>query len=152
MYNNVLAPVDGGETSALGLAEAITLAKNQGAALRLLHVVAELIYYLPYAIGYDFSKLVESLRESGRITLRDGEASARGAGVKVDSIFIEVMGDQTDNLILKQAKEWHADLIVMGTHGRRGVRRMAMGSDAEYVVRHTPIPVLLVRHPDLVKE
>jgi len=48
-------------------------------------------------------------------------------------------------LILEQAKQWPADLIVMGTHGRRGLVRVAMGSDAEEVVRESPVPVLLVR-------
>jgi nucleotide-binding universal stress UspA family protein len=43
------------------------------------------------------------------------------------------------------ARQWRADLIVMGTHGRRGMSRLAMGSDAELVVRSTPVPVLLVR-------
>jgi nucleotide-binding universal stress UspA family protein len=47
--------------------------------------------------------------------------------------------------IVKQAKEWLADLIVMGTHGRRGLERLAMGSDAELVLRLSPVPVLLVR-------
>jgi hypothetical protein len=48
-------------------------------------------------------------------------------------------------LILEQAKQWQADVIVMGTHGRRGIFRLAMGSDAEQVVRGAAIPVLLVR-------
>jgi len=48
-------------------------------------------------------------------------------------------------LILEQAKGWHADVIVMGTHGRRGIFRLAMGSDAEQVVRGATVPVLLVR-------
>jgi nucleotide-binding universal stress UspA family protein len=49
-------------------------------------------------------------------------------------------------LIVAQAAEVHADLIVMGTHGRRGLRRVALGSDAEQVVRMATVPVLLVRN------
>jgi nucleotide-binding universal stress UspA family protein len=49
---------------------------------------------------------------------------------------------------VKKAKEVDADLIVCGTHGRRGIRRMLMGSDAEYIVRRAPAPVLLVRNQE----
>jgi nucleotide-binding universal stress UspA family protein len=51
------------------------------------------------------------------------------------------------DLIVKQAKKWGADVIVLGTHGRRGLTRVVMGSDAETVLRETPLPVLLVRSP-----
>jgi nucleotide-binding universal stress UspA family protein len=59
--------------------------------------------------------------------------------------MVEAIGGAAADLILEQAKEWHANLIVMGTHGRRGLLRLAMGSDAEQVVRAARIPVLLVR-------
>jgi nucleotide-binding universal stress UspA family protein len=49
------------------------------------------------------------------------------------------------DVIVENAKKWRADLIVMGTHGRRGITRVVMGSDAEGVVRNTPVPVLLIR-------
>jgi nucleotide-binding universal stress UspA family protein len=48
-------------------------------------------------------------------------------------------------VVVAHAKRWKADLIVMGTHGRRGINRMFMGSDAELTVRNSPVPVLLVR-------
>jgi nucleotide-binding universal stress UspA family protein len=53
--------------------------------------------------------------------------------------------------VIEQAKAWGADLIVIGTHGRRGVGRLLLGSDAEQIVRMAPVPVLLVRAPE-VKE
>jgi len=59
-------------------------------------------------------------------------------------VLLESIGGPAADLILAQAKEWPADLIVMGTHGRRGLRRLAMGSDAEGVIRGAPVPVLLV--------
>jgi nucleotide-binding universal stress UspA family protein len=55
------------------------------------------------------------------------------------------------DVILREAKKWKADLIVMGTHGRRGINRMMLGSDAEMVLRNTPIPVLMVRSSDRKK-
>jgi len=70
------------------------------------------------------------------------------SGVKVDSVLLEEMGSQAGACIVEQAQKWPADLIVCGTHGPRGVRRLLLGSDAEYVVRHTRLPVLLLRGPD----
>jgi nucleotide-binding universal stress UspA family protein len=64
---------------------------------------------------------------------------------KVESVLLETSTDNTGPLIVGQAKDWPADIIVMGTHGRRGIGRVVLGSEAEYVVRHTPVPVLLVR-------
>jgi nucleotide-binding universal stress UspA family protein len=60
-------------------------------------------------------------------------------------VLVESIGGVAADLILEQAKDWHADMIVMGTHGRRGIFRLAMGSDAEQVVRGAGIPVLLVK-------
>jgi nucleotide-binding universal stress UspA family protein len=71
----------------------------------------------------------------------------RGTGVAVETVLLGARGNRVADLIVKQAKKWHADLIVLGTHGRRGVARVLMGSDAEIVVRETPVPVLLVRSP-----
>ena len=59
--------------------------------------------------------------------------------------LLETMTGPAADLIVRQAKKWHADLIVIGTHGRRGVRRIVMGSDAEQIVRTSPVPVMLVR-------
>jgi nucleotide-binding universal stress UspA family protein len=58
---------------------------------------------------------------------------------------LESIGGSAGNLIVEQAHKWGADLIVMGTHGRRGIRRLALGSDAEVVLRSTTVPVLFVR-------
>jgi nucleotide-binding universal stress UspA family protein len=60
-------------------------------------------------------------------------------------LLIESIGAVAAELILAQAKQWQADLIVMGTHGRRGLARLAMGSDSEQVVRGATVPVTLVR-------
>ena len=105
----------------------------------------------PYESGFGTANIVESLREYGNAVLKDANALALSAGIRADTILIEAMGNQAGDFIVEQAKQWKADLIVMGTHGRRGLRRMVMGSDAEFVVRHTPVPVLLVRHRDLDK-
>ena len=71
----------------------------------------------------------------------------RKHGIKVEPVLLETVGRRVADLIIKQAKKWRADVIVLGTHGRRGLSRLVMGSDAEVVLRETPIPVLLVRSP-----
>ncbi len=145
MYSRILVPVDGSATAALGVAEAVKFAKNQDANVHLIHIVNELIMMGSNDAAFGLPDLVESLRQNGKMILRDAEALVSGAGIEVDSILIEAMGDQAGHFIVQQAKEWNADLIVMGTHGRRGIRRIIMGSDAEFVLRNTPVPVLLIR-------
>jgi len=71
--------------------------------------------------------------------------AVRDAGITVDSRLIEALGSEAGETIVKEAVSWPADLIVCGTHGRRGVRRILMGSDAEYILRRSPVPVLMIR-------
>lgn len=150
MYQKILAPIDGSETSMVGLKEAVKLAKNQGSQLRLFHVVNEFVLDYSYGAGLYGTNLIESLREGGKKILEQAEAFVRKQGVQVESVLLESIGGPASESIVAQAREWPADLIVMGTHGRRGLRRFAMGSDAEAVVRSTPVPVLLVH--DAAKE
>jgi nucleotide-binding universal stress UspA family protein len=147
MYGKILVPVDGSETSTRGLDEAIKIAKIQGSQLRLVHIVNEFILDITYSGGYFPQNLIESLVKAGRSTLDAGESAAKKEGVKVDSVLIESIGGRAGELIVAQAKAWQPDLIVMGTHGRRGLARLALGSDAEQVLRMSPVPVLLVRGP-----
>jgi nucleotide-binding universal stress UspA family protein len=147
MYGKILVPVDGSETSTRGLDEAIKIAKIQGSQLRLVHIVNEFILDITYSGGYFPQNLIESLVKAGRSTLDAGESAAKKEGVKVDSVLIESIGGRAGELIVAQANAWQPDLIVMGTHGRRGLARLALGSDAEQVLRMSPVPVLLVRGP-----
>jgi nucleotide-binding universal stress UspA family protein len=72
--------------------------------------------------------------------------------VAVDKVLVECYARRTSEVVCEQANAWHADLIVVGTHGRRGVRRMMLGSDAEQIVREAPVPVLVVRAPESAAE
>jgi nucleotide-binding universal stress UspA family protein len=145
MYRKILVPVDGSETSTRGLNEAIKIAKVQGSQLHLVHIVNEFILDITYSAGVFPQNLIESLVKTGRSVLDAGEAAARKQGVTVDSVLLESIGGVAADLILAQAKIWQPDLIVMGTHGRRGLARLALGSDAENVVRAATVPVMLVR-------
>ncbi|MFI4868170.1 MAG: universal stress protein [Steroidobacterales bacterium] len=146
MYKNILVPVDGSDTSTCGLLEAAKLARDGGATVRAMHVVNSAYIAFPYSLAvYSLGDINEKLLEDGKSLLKQAERLAREHGLKVESVLLETSTDNTGELIVAQAKAWPADIIVMGTHGRRGLGRMVLGSEAEYVVRHTPVPVLLVR-------
>ena len=147
MYGKILVPVDGSETSTRGLNEAIKIAKVQGSQLLLVHIVNEFILDITYSAGFFPQNLIESLVKTGRSVLDAAESTAKKEGGKVESVLLESIGGVAADLILAQVKTWKPDLIVMGTHGRRGLARVALGSDAENVVRAATVPVLLVRGP-----
>ena len=147
MYGKILVPVDGSETSIAGLEEAIQIAKLVGGKIRILHVVNELIIDYAFGSGLYANTVIESMRSDGQKILNQAEALARQRGFEPEAVLIESIGGPAAQFIVEQAKEWPADLIVMGTHGRRGLRRLALGSDAEMVLRGTTTSVLLVRRP-----
>lgn len=144
-YKRILIAVDGSPTSNAGLEEALKLAKDQGATVGLLHVVDELgIVSAPEGL-INSGAMIEVLRQGGEQIMRRVAALVRKRGFAPETRVVEAIGTRVADVIVKHAKRWRADLIVMGTHGRRGINRMFMGSDAELVVRTAPVPVLLVR-------
>lgn len=146
MFRKILVPIDGSHTSILGLQEAIKVAKSQKATLCLLHVIDEFVMMPdPSGAAAYTESVLKALRVGGREILSRAEAIVRKKGLRARSVLIENLTYRVADVIVEQAKKWDADLIVLGTHGRRGVRRLVMGSDAEGVVRTTPVPVLLVR-------
>lgn len=143
MYARILVPIDGSEPAKRGLQEAVKLAKHDGAKVRLIHVLDEFV--IDNASGDHLGPLLETLRAGGRALLDEAESLVRGAGIEADSLLIEASDGHAGDHIIRQALAWHADLIVCGTHGRRGIRRLTLGSDAEYILRRASVPVLLVR-------
>ncbi len=146
MYRRILVPIDGSATSAHGLDEAIKLAKLTGASLRLMHVGDE----LAFATGFETyptyaADLAPLMKQAGEEILEQGRACVAANGIAVDTQLFETFATRVSELVVEQAKAWGADLIVIGTHGRRGVGRLLLGSDAEQIVRTAPVPVLLVR-------
>ncbi len=131
IYGNILAPIDGSEIAARGLQEAIRLAKDQGARIQLLHIVSERVLLASNAYGSDMGTVFEALVMGGESLLDEAEAAAQTAGVEVDNVLFEAKGGRAGARIVKKAVEWPADLIVCGTHGRHGIRRMVLCSDAE---------------------
>lgn len=145
MYKNILVAVDGSAPSLRGLDEAIKVAKAVGGQLMLVHVVNELVAAADYVPSVYFEGLIQMLRETGAKVLEQAATIARRAEVSTEQRLVETVGGRAADEIVKQAKDWPAELIVMGTHGRRGLKRLVMGSDAELVLRLSSVPVLLVR-------
>lgn len=145
MYEKILVAVDGSPTSLRGLEEAIKVAKVMRAQLKLVHVVNEVVIAAEYVPSAYYEPVLVSLRDSGTKVLEQAVAVARRADVPCEPSLVEMLGGRVADEIVKQAKAWPADLIVLGTHGRRGLKRLAMGSDAELVLRQSPVPVLLIR-------
>ena len=152
MYKRILVAIDGSDTSDLALREAIGLAKDQNAMLRLVHVVdvtppAYMAAEVTVAVHFPLAEYQKALKESGEKLLKTRATTAREAGVNVDTKLITVgmVGERIYEAIEEQSKQWPANLIVVGTEGRRGFQRLMIGSVAEGLVRISTKPVLLVR-------
>jgi nucleotide-binding universal stress UspA family protein len=146
MYDRILVALDGSETASRALDAALDLAKLTGAKLQPLYVI-DLPLIAFDAPGYDPSIVRSALAEEGRRVTADATERIARAGVVGIARTIEVSltsGEDIAHCIELAARDFGADLIVMGTHGRRGVRRLVLGSVAERTVRAAPCPVLLV--------
>ena len=135
MYNRILVAVDGSDTANLALREAIKLAKDQHSVLRLVHVVDLTLAYSTVEAPYvaDYEKVVQA---AGEKVIAGCSASVRAAGIEFDtkSIVMEMPNQHIYDAIEEETKQWPADLIVIGTHGRRGFRRLFLGSVAEGLI------------------
>ena len=152
MYQRILVPIDGSTTSNQGLDEAIKLAKLTGASLRVIHVVDALTFATGSELYGGFaSDVIPQMREAGEQIVEKARTRVKEQGVKVDSLLFDSLSTRVSVIVVDQAKAWDADLIVIGTHGRRGVNRLMLGSDAEQIVRMAPVPVLLVRAPEVTE-
>jgi len=145
MYKRILAPVDGSHTSTAGLQEAVELAKAHGAKLKLLHVVDESALTMNPELMSGTDRLISAFIAGGKTVLKNARALADRHRVKAEAVMYENLAGRVADFILREAQKWRADVIVMGTHGRRGIGHILLGSDAEAVVRSSPVPVLLVR-------
>jgi nucleotide-binding universal stress UspA family protein len=146
MYKKILVPTDGSDTANAGLSEALKIAKEQGAQVCIVHIVDEYLVVSPELFGSVYDQISEELRAAGAAVLSRAQQLAQDAGTTAETCLMEAMGGPAGERVVQAAKDWSADLIVCGTHGRRGLRRIVLGSDAEFIVRHSPVPILLIRH------
>ena len=154
MYNNILVAIDGSHTSDLALREAIKLAKNSG-KLTAVTVLDNPLqnYSSPYYIAFNFDEAHAEFHKYAENILENAECVAERLGnIKLKTCLVDMGSNSGHNdiahAIEKTAHDYHADLIVIGTHGRRGFKRFFLGSVAEQVVRESRIPVLLIRGKD----
>ncbi|NKA59999.1 universal stress protein [Ralstonia solanacearum] len=146
MYERILLAVDGSHASELALYQAILVSKVSGAEVEALFVVDSTdAFFTP--IGYDARGAEARIREYGRETLAHAAAKLESAGVRHTTKLMEKPSSlgQVSSTIVEEANVSNADLIVLSTHGRRGLRHLVMGSVAESVVHKTNKPVLMVR-------
>jgi nucleotide-binding universal stress UspA family protein len=145
MFKRILVPVDGSDTSTKALVAALQLARESGGTVRLVHALDE----LAYVSAYDYSAdLVRLARDQAEKVLQEGLDVAKASGVAADSRLMDAPGQRLGDLVADAARGWEADLVVVGTHGRRGMGRVLLGSGAEQVVRSSPVPVLTIRGAD----
>lgn len=141
-FQKILVPVDGSPTSNKALDCALKLAQENHSQVRALHAIDE----LGYLSGYEYSgELMATARKNGTQVLQNAMGAAKALSVATDSRLVDHPGQRLGQTVADEAASWGADLVVVGTHGRRGVGRVLMGSGAEQIVRLSTVPVLTVR-------
>jgi nucleotide-binding universal stress UspA family protein len=149
MYKRILVPFDGSETSTKALVSALQLAREGGGRVRIVYALDDLAYVSGYEYACD---LIASARTWATESLAKALDIARSAGVPADSKLLEAPGRRLGEMVADEARAWEADLVAVGTHGRRGLGRALLGSGAEQVIRMAPVPVLAVRLPEPAAE
>lgn len=149
MYQRILVPVDGSATAQCGVEEAIRMARTTGGTLRFFHAIDDQSFSIAMqsSIAYIDNWRAE-LKAEGTAVLEAALDLAKAAGVPGESTLSDDFSIPVHERVVLEARRWPADLLVIGTHGRRGIRRLFLGSSAEAILRQSPVPVLLVRSPN----
>ncbi len=145
---HILAATDLSKASEPALQQAAGLAEALGAKVTLLHVFDPTPLVPPVALPPPRAleeKLAEEMRERIAEELHKLRERVLPADLEVEEVVLRASSPAA--AIIEQAEQRNADLIVLGTHGRTGLTHVLVGSVAERVVRHSPIPVLTVRAP-----
>jgi nucleotide-binding universal stress UspA family protein len=152
MYQMILVPIDGSPAATAGLDEAIRIAGHVGARLHLMNIVDD----NAFAVGEDLpgncgtaGGLRSLVRERGEKVLRRARESAESQGVITSTSLVGSGDERLQALVARQAEECGADLIVIGTHGRRGLSRVLISDDSGHLLNDVAVPVLLVRSEDV---
>lgn len=143
MYKHIMVAIDGSDVGNLALKEAVRLAKDQRAKLHIVHVLDELVLSLGINPSH-LQELERSLIGDAKEMLNKAKEKARKQGLKADVALLKTFKNVSDKLA-EEANKASVDLIIIGTHGRRGINRFLLGSVAEKLVRIATVPVLLVR-------
>lgn len=153
MYSRIMVAVDGSETSTYALKQAVELVKNFSAKLRIVHVVD--MSWLPIGpeLAIDTKVLSAARRSAGERIISAAHEAVRQAGLETETALIETETptQHIAEAIAQEASRWPAELLVMGTHGRRGFQRFTLGSVTEKTARLCTEPLLLVPLPKSLK-
>ena len=146
MYRRILVPMDGSDCAKAALREVIKLAADRPREVQLIHVVVDSMHRNEGLPEGSLGAMMQDMpRNEGAKLLEEARAILAQEGIDAKPILVESAGRRPAVVINEHVRHWSADLIVMGTHGRRGVSRLVMGSEAAEVVNRALIPVLLVR-------
>ncbi|HKJ07823.1 MAG TPA: universal stress protein [Gammaproteobacteria bacterium] len=147
MYERILVAVDASPTSERALQEAARLAGVCNARLRVVHVADEVT--LSAETSHAAEEFARKKLDAASAVLTRAQQLAEQSGATVETRLLELdtFKGSIAELIVAQAADWPADLVVMGTHGRRGLSHLLLGSVAEHVLRVSSTPLLLVRSP-----
>jgi len=144
MFKRIVVAIDGSRTSRRAFESALELAATHGAVLQPYYVVenAPVYYDVP---GYDPSILRDELADQGAKLAAEANAEMKQRGVQGTVVIAEGSSiDDVAEMVLAAAAAFNADLLVMGTHGRKGFQRLILGSVAERCLRQATLPVLLI--------
>lgn len=144
----ILLATDGSKFSEAATRAITAQMKTQGADVLALQVVEPLIFSNPPQMAPGYApemgvRLQEQIKQAKDNVAAAAEA-LRKAGLKSETRVVE---NETRSGILEVAEDWKADLIVLGSHGKKGLRKFLLGSVAEFVARHAACSVLIVRIP-----
>ncbi len=146
MYKRILIPVDGSDASNAALSQALAFAREASARVRFVHVMDAGAFFGgfdPY--GTFTADVMGFMREASMKVLNAAMAQAKAAGIEADYALSEDPRLRLGEAVRDAAMRWNADLIAVGSHGRRGVGRVMLGSGAEDIARQAPVPVLIMR-------
>jgi len=149
IYKKIMVAIDGSEVSDFAIQEAIKLIQDQDAQLHIVHVLDETFVYNG-GPGFDYPSFVVLMKEEGQTILNNAALLVENQSsiqVKKSLVQLKTLNGRVAELIVEEATDWGADLLVVGTHGRRGFSRLFLGSVAENIIRIATTPVLLIRMP-----
>ena len=145
-YHNILVPVDGSETSHAAVEKAVEFAKAFGSKITVVQaLVLDPYIAAEYISASQTNDLIERARTSIEESLAAAKAKFNEQGIEVETKLLE--GQVIHREIIRAAEELHADLIIIGSHGCTGFKKLFLGSVAQSLLGESHIPVLIVRQP-----
>jgi len=148
VFKHILLPTDGSKLSSKATRQGIALAKSLRAKVTFLHVmpeyqaVIEETFFVPAVVSFQ-QQFDEESRKRAQKVLASAQAAAKAAGVASEAVALTSAAPY--EAIVKQAKKSKCDLVMMASHGRKGLSSLLLGSETTQVLTHSKLPVLVVR-------